>query len=146
MLSFSSISNESGKSSVEALHYCKMILKSFRKSKIRKHIRVRFTYFCFNGRVFRQKEGYLGSNISGILEILFMDRLEIIALSSHLYVDDIYLQTTGEEMADQFHSTMNNPQWNWKTRNNTQCLSLSLLDSNITISKDGKSSFEFYKK
>ena len=51
-------------------------------------------------------------------------------LSSHLsisrykrYVDDIYLQTTCEDMADQFHSTMKNlPQtevWNRETRNYT---------------------------
>ena len=73
-------------------------------------------YFSFNDQVFRQKEGLpMGSNNSAILAILFMDRLETIALSSHLsispykrYVDDIYLQTTCEDMADQFHSTMNN--------------------------------------
>ena len=41
-----------------------------------------------------------------------MDRLETIALSSHLsispykkYVDDNNLQTTCEDMTDQFHST-----------------------------------------
>ena len=34
MLSFDSILNESGKSSIEALHYCKMMLKSFKKSKL----------------------------------------------------------------------------------------------------------------
>ena len=52
----------------------------------------------------------MGSSISGILAILFMDKLETIALSSHLmispykrYVDDIYLQTANEETAD--HST-----------------------------------------
>ena len=54
----------------------------------------------------------MSSNISGIVAILFMDRLETIALSSHLsirrYVEDIYLQTTGEEMEDQFHYTMSN--------------------------------------
>ena len=63
------------------------------------------------------KEGLpMGSSISDILAILFMDKLETLALSSHLlispfrgYVDDIYLQTTSEEMADQFHHTMNNP-------------------------------------
>jgi len=31
---WSSISNESGKSSIEALHYCKMTLKSFKNSKL----------------------------------------------------------------------------------------------------------------
>ena len=41
-------------------------------------------YFLFNSRVFRQKEGLpMGSNILSILAILFMDRLETIALSSH---------------------------------------------------------------
>jgi len=34
MLSFGSILNESGISSSEALHYCKMMLKSFKKSKL----------------------------------------------------------------------------------------------------------------
>ena len=62
-------------------------------------------YFSLNGQVFHQKEGLpMDSSISGILAILFMDKLETIALSSHLsispyrrYVDDIYLQTTGEK-------------------------------------------------
>ena len=116
-------------------------------------------YFSFNGQVFRQKEVLpMGSNISGILAILFMDRLETIALSSHLsispyrrYVDDIYLQTTGEEMADQFHYTMNNlhPKLKFeieKPEIAPNILSLSLLDFKITIFKDGKSSFEFYKE
>ena len=98
------------------------------------------------------------SNISAILAILFMDRLETIALSSHLsispykrYVDDIYLQTTCEDMADQFHSTMNNlhPKLKFeieKPEITPSGHSLSLLDFKVTISKDGKSSFEFYKK
>jgi len=117
-------------------------------------------YFSFNGQVFRQKEGLrMGSSqFSGILAILFMDRLETIALSSHLsispyrrYVDDIYLETTCEEMADQFHHTMNNlhPKLRFeieKPETTPNGLSLSLLDFKVTISKDGKSSFEFYKK
>ena len=90
-------------------------------------------YFSFNGQVFRQKEGLpMGPNISAILAILFMDKLETSALSSHLsispykrYVDDIYLQTTSEDMADQFHSTINNlhPKLNFvnrETRNYTK--------------------------
>ena len=100
----------------------------------------------------------MGSNISAILAILFMDRLETIALSSHLsispykrYVDAIYLQTTCEDMADQFHSTMNNlhPKLKFeieKPEITPSGHSLSLLDFKVTISKDGKSSFEFYKK
>ena len=106
-----------------------------------------------------KKEGLpMGSNISGILAILFLDRLETIALSSHLsispyrrYVDDIYLQTIGEEMADQFHHTMNNPHPKLKSEIEKpeitpNGLSLSLLDFQFTISKDGKSSFELSQK
>ena len=100
----------------------------------------------------------MGSSVSGILAILFMDRLETITLSSHLsispyrrYVDDIYLQTTDEEMADQFHHTMNtlHPKLKFeieKPETTPNGLSLSLLDFKVTISKDGKSCFEFYKK
>ena len=71
-------------------------------------------YFTFEDRIFRQTEGLpMGSSISGILAILFMDKLEQIALSSHRfispykrYVDDIYLQTANEEKANEFHDTM----------------------------------------
>ena len=100
----------------------------------------------------------MGSNISGILAILFMDKLETIALSSHLlispykrYVDDIYIQTTNEEMANQFHHMMNNqhPKLKFeieKPQKTPNGHALSLLDFKVTISKEGKSSFEFYKK
>ena len=65
-------------------------------------------YFSFRNQVFHQRESLpMGSSISGILAILFMDKLDTINLSSHLmispykrYVDDIYLQTTNEETAD----------------------------------------------
>ena len=91
----------------------------------------------------------MGSSISGIMAILFMDKLETIALSSHLlinpykrYVDDSYLR----------HHTMNNlhPKLKFeiekpKITPNGHKLSLK-LDFKVTISKDGKSSFEFYKK
>ena len=96
----------------------------------------------------------MGSSISGILAILFMDKLDTINLSSHLmispykrYVDDIYLQTTNEETAD----IINNVQPNLKLKiekpeTTPSGLSLSLLDFKVTISKEGNSSFEFYKK
>ena len=65
---------------------------------------------------FPLKDGLpMGSSISGILAILFMAKLENVALSSNLlinpyksYVDDIYLRTTNEATADQFYQTMNN--------------------------------------
>ena len=116
-------------------------------------------YFSFKDLIFRQKDGQpMGSSISGILAILFMDRQETIALSLHLlispyrrYADDIYLQTTREDKADQFHHTMNNlhPKLKFeieKPETAPNGLSLSLLDFKATISNYGKSSFKFYRK
>ncbi|CAH3152439.1 unnamed protein product [Porites evermanni] len=79
-------------------------------------------YFSLRDQVFRQREGLpMGSSISGILAILFMDKLETIAFSSHLiispykrHVDDIYLQTTNEETEDHFHHIINNVHPNLK--------------------------------
>ena len=119
-------------------------------------------YFSFQGQVFRQKEDLpMGSSISGILAILFMDKLETIALSSHLsisphrrYVDDIYLQTTGEDMADQFHHTMNNlhPKLKFEiekpetTPDGLFTITTRFQSHHIERCKAIKSSFEFYKK
>jgi len=51
------------------------------------------------------------------------------------------------QLADQFHQTMNNLHAKIKFQiEKANGLSLSLLDFKVTISKDGKSSFEFYKK
>ena len=86
-----------------------------------------------------------------------MDRLESIALSSHLSispyrrsVNDIFRQTTGEEMADQFHHTMNNLHPKLKFEIEKPEITPNLyhyLISTILISKDDNlSSFEFYKK
>ncbi|CAH3108214.1 unnamed protein product [Pocillopora meandrina] len=100
----------------------------------------------------------MGSSISGILAILFMDKLEQIALSSYRlispykrYVDDIYLQTANEEKANEFHDTMNSlhPRLKFEIEKPTaspEGLSLSLLDFKVTITTNGESSFEFYKK
>ena len=70
-------------------------------------------YFSFRDHVFLLGLP-MGSNISAILAILFMDKLGIIALSSHLMispykrnVDYIYLQTINEEAADHFHHIIN---------------------------------------
>ncbi|XP_068704765.1 uncharacterized protein [Montipora foliosa] len=117
-------------------------------------------YFSFIDQVFSPKRGptCMASRISGTLAILFMDNLETIALSSHLminpykrYVDDIYLQTINEETSHHFHDVINNVHPNLKfeiekPETTSSGLSLSLLDFKVTISKDGNSSFEFYKK
>ena len=68
-------------------------------------------------------------------------------------MNDIYLQTANEETADHFHDIINNVHPNLKFEiekpeitSSGLSLSLSLLDFKVTISKDGNSSFEFYKK
>ena len=112
-------------------------------------------YLSFNGQ-FPAKEKV--SSITGTLVILFMEQLETIALSSHLSlsphkrkVDDIYLQTIGEEMADPFHQTMNNQHLKLKfeiekPEATSNGLELSLLDFKVITSKDGKYSVEFFQK
>ena len=67
------------------------------------------------------------------------------------YVDDIYLQTANEEKANEFHDTMNglHPRLKFEIEKPTaspEGLSLSLLDFKVTITTNGESSFEFYKK
>lgn len=116
-------------------------------------------YFTFEDRTFRQTEGLsMGSIISGILAIPFVDKLESIALFSRRligpykrYVDDTYLQTTKEGKADELHCTMNtvHPRLKFEIKKPTSSakgLFLSLLDFKVTISQNGKSSLEFYKK
>lgn len=90
-----------------------------------------------------------GSSISGILAILFMDKLERIALSSHRlfspyerYVDDTYLQTTNEEKAGELHRTIKTFTLGWNLRSKTpppdQKAASYLLDFRVTISERQK--------
>ena len=100
----------------------------------------------------------MGSSISGILPILFMDRLERITLSSEWsllpykrYVDDIYIQAENEQAANNFHRHMNSlhPKIKFEIEKPTPSPhghTLSLLDLTVTITHDGTSSFELYKK
>ena len=116
-------------------------------------------YFTFEDGILRQTESLpMGSSISGVLGILFMDKLEQIALSSYRfispykrYVDDIYLQTANEEKANEFHDTMNglHPRLKFEIEKPTaspEGLSLSLLDFKVTITTNGDRFFELYKK
>ena len=66
---------------------------------------LRNMYFQFNSTIYQQIEGLpIGSSLSGILAVLFMDRLERKTLTRHQphiepykhYVDHIYMQTTDE--------------------------------------------------
>ncbi|CAB3997609.1 Hypothetical predicted protein [Paramuricea clavata] len=116
------------------------------------------TYFCFNTQVFLQIEGLpMGSSLSGILAILFMDSLECGVIDLYnisnpydRYVD-IYSQASDEKEADTFHSIMNSahPRILFeieKPNTSPDGRSLSLLDFTVTIGPDGNTEFEFYKK
>ena len=108
-------------------------------------------YFTFEAGIYLQTRGLpMGSSVSGILAILFMDTLERKTLTSctyiseyDRYVDDAYLQTTDEEHADQFLDFMNQQHQHIKfeiekpTRT-PDGYSLSLLDFNVTIQNDGR--------
>jgi hypothetical protein len=69
------------------------------------------TYFTFYGKIYRQTKGLaMGSNVSPILAILFMDTLERNSLSSSTlvgfykrYVDDIFCLTRDRDSANSFH-------------------------------------------
>ena len=119
------------------------------------------TYFHFNTQIFQQTEGLpMGSSLSGILAILFIDRLKPGVIDHYnisnpydRYVDDIHSQASDENEADTFHSAMNSthPRIQFEiekpnTSLNGQSLSLSLLDFTVTIKPDGDTEFEFYKK
>lgn len=100
----------------------------------------------------------MGSSLSGILAILFMDKLEKKTLFSCLYVDpykryvdDIYAQTTDESNADVFHEHMNNKHPNIKfkiekTVSTSEGNCLSLLDFTVHLTNEGSAEFNFYKK
>ena len=72
-------------------------------------------YFQYKSTICLQNYGLpMGSSVSGILAILFMDKLERCVLVLYNLtdpykrcVDDIYGQTTDEAEADNFHKIMN---------------------------------------
>ena len=100
----------------------------------------------------------MGCSISGILAILFMDRLERIALRSEWsllpykrYVDDIYIKAENEQAANNFHRHMNSLHSKIKFEIEKPTPSphghtLSLLDLTVTITHGRTCSFEFYQK
>ncbi len=119
------------------------------------------TYFTFESNIYCQVKGLpMGSSISGILAILFMDRLEKQALTLYQpqivdpykrYIDDAYLQTIDETHADKIHQTMNSlhPDIKFEIEKPSEQegkRSISLLDFTVNISHQGETSFEFYRK
>ena len=118
------------------------------------------TYFTFQSRVYLQHEGLpMGSSLSGLLAILSMDTIERSALTTYQpavtlykrYVDDAYSQAGNEQQALRFHHHMNqqHPKIKFEIEKPTPTengWSLSLLDFNVTITNQGETEFEFYRK
>jgi hypothetical protein len=114
------------------------------------------TYFQFNGHIFLQIDGLaMGSSVSAILAILFMDTLEKRALTNTIshrcynrYVDDIFTLSKDKQSATELHTIMNSVHNNIKfeIEHPDENNSLRLLDFQVTIEKDGTSHYDFYKK
>ena len=100
----------------------------------------------------------MGSNLSGILAILFMHKLESGVLNTYhpstlynRYVDDICNQAQDEHEADAFHLAMNSahPKIKFEIEKPTESnngLSLALLDFKVTIKTNGDTEFDFFRK
>ena len=117
---------------------------------------LRNTYFQFNGTIFSQVKGLaMGSNISPILAILFMDTIERKAMmGSSLfgfysrYVDDVFILTRDRSSAENILSLMNgqHPSITFELEHAVDDARLSLLDMEIIVSASGELQFQFYKK
>ena len=119
------------------------------------HVVLSNTYFTFEKRIFQQIKGLpMGSPLSGLMAIIFMDNIERQALQQvpsipffKRYVDDCFMLTQNEQTAREFHAILNSQNENVKFEielpSNDNCL--SLLDFTISTN-NSRPSFEFYKK
>jgi hypothetical protein len=98
----------------------------------------------------------MGSSVSPILAILFMDTLERRVFLSNQwissysrYVDDIFILTLNKEKAQEIHTTMNtlHPDIQFEVEYPTDENTLRLLDFEVQTDKhSGALTFQFYKK
>ena len=117
------------------------------------------TYFHHEDRVYQQISGLpMGSAVSGIVAILFMEKIEERALSQFArcplfrrYVDDCYALVGDAEDARELHDTFNrqHPAIAFDLENcrlEGDATSLSLLDLTVRINPSGEASFVFFTK
>ena len=96
----------------------------------------------------------MGSNISAILAIIYMDKLESQAISTFRqiglykrYVDDIFIITSDKETANEICARMNDEDPHIKFEiEHPEDNSLSLLDFSVTLLRDGQARFCYYRK
>ena len=113
------------------------------------------TYFQWNANVYRQYAGLaMGSRISGPLAILFIGRVEAIALRSTIrfscfkrYVDDIFMLTSDTQEAGRILATFNSthPTISFELERPSSEGALSLLDITVQY-KNNSPIFDFYAK
>lgn len=114
------------------------------------------TYLQFQNTIYRQIAGLpMGSSTSSVLAIIYMNKLESIALNLtqiglyKRYVDDILLLTVNKEEAENIFAIMNSINQNitFEIEHPDENNTLSLLDFSINIDKNtGNQTFNFYKK
>ena len=114
------------------------------------------TYLQFENSIFRQISGLpMGGSTSGILAILYMNKLETATLNTiqtglyKRYVDDILILTTNRDEAEKIFQTMNtvNKHIKFEIEHPDESNTLSLLDFSITINEEtGEHTFNFFKK
>ena len=114
------------------------------------------TYFTFHGRTYKQIKGLpMGSSLSGLLAITYMDRLERQALDTchdyaffSRYVDDIIILTSSRDeasnIAEAFSSVDKNIRFDMEHPDNTG--TLPILDFRLKILGKAGIHTEFYRK
>ena len=113
------------------------------------------TYFKYEDTIYKQTNGLpMGNCVSGIAAIIFMYRLERsvmrtapIALYKR-YADDICILTTDKDEAEKIMEIMNQQHHNinFEIEHPINGRTLRLLDFEFTVTSDGKTKFNFYKK
>ena len=113
------------------------------------------TYFSFGDQIYKQTSGLpMGSSLSGVLAILYVDTIERRALQSlsvaplfRRYVDDCFSLVQDKQSAIELLNNLNEIDHNIKFEIEfpSDEHTLSLLDFTVTASQD-QPNFEFYKK
>ena len=113
------------------------------------------TYFTFNNAIYQQVHGLpMGSSVSGTLAIIFLFRLEIRTIRTmpivlyRRYIDDVCLITTNREEAIRIRDLMNqqHPSIRFDIEHPVDGRTLQLLDFEFTITSEGTTKYNFYKK
>lgn len=135
------------------------VLKGLQLHQIQKLLTILLdnTYFSFEDKIFQQIRGLpMGSSLSGIMAILFMDTLEKRALTSlpslpifRRYVDDCFFLAKDRNEALRVLEVFNSQHENIKFEiefPNDDNKTLSLLDFTVTMETNNGPIFQFYKK